>query len=80
MDIGPTTVLFGVLILAGVALSVAGMRFVATPARLFGAGAIARIMGTIAGVGGPVLALACRHESGARLRATLALPSSRLRC
>jgi len=66
-------VLFAVLVLAGVALSVAGLHVRPTAGTSFGAGAASGFMGTIASVGGPAMALLYQREAGARLRSTLAL-------
>ena len=65
--------LFAVLVLAGVALSVAGLRVEPTRSANFGAGAASGFMGTITSVGGPAMALLYQREDGARLRSTLAL-------
>jgi hypothetical protein len=66
-------VLFAVLVLAGVALSVAGLTVEPTPQANFGAGAASGFMGTITSVGGPAMALLYQREDGARLRSTLAI-------
>lgn len=65
--------LFAVLVLAGVALSAAGLRVEPTGPANFGAGAASGFMGTITSVGGPAMALLYQREDGARLRSTLAL-------
>jgi uncharacterized membrane protein YfcA len=50
-------------------------RVVTLPMRrrvLFGAGVVSGVTGTATSIGGPPLALVYQHESGARLRATMA--------
>ncbi|MBB1597330.1 hypothetical protein A9973_25030 [Achromobacter sp. UMC46] len=64
-------VLFACLILAAVALSVAGLRFTATPGRVSGAGVASGIMGTMTSVGAPPIAIVLQHSAPPRLRATL---------
>lgn len=64
-------VLFACLILAAVALSVAGLRFTATPGRVSGAGVASGIMGTMTSVGAPPIAIVLQHAAPPRLRATL---------
>jgi uncharacterized membrane protein YfcA len=65
-------VLFGVLILAAVALSVAGWSVAPNAGSLLGAGALSGFMGTTVSVGGPPLALVYQHQPGPELRATMA--------
>lgn len=50
-------VLFACMILAAVALSVAGLKFSATPGRVSGAGVASGIMGTMTSVGAPPIAI-----------------------
>jgi uncharacterized membrane protein YfcA len=64
-------VLFACLILAAVALSVAGLRFTATPGRVSGAGVASGLMGTMTSVGAPPIAIVLQHAAPPRLRATL---------
>ncbi|CAB3660725.1 sulfite exporter TauE/SafE family protein [Achromobacter pestifer] len=64
-------VLFACLILTAVALSVAGLRFTATPGRVSGAGVASGIMGTMTSVGAPPIAIVLQHTAPPRLRATL---------
>ncbi len=66
-------VLFACMILAAVALSVAGLRFSATPGRVSGAGVASGIMGTMTSVGAPPLAIVLQHAAPPRLRATLGM-------
>jgi uncharacterized protein len=62
---------FSALILAAVIVSVAGLHIrTSKPALLIGGGA-AGILGTMAGVQGPPIALVLQHEAPDRLRATL---------
>jgi uncharacterized membrane protein YfcA len=66
-------VIFGVLVLAAVAVSVAAPHPPRQPAVLLGAGALSGFMGTISAIGAPVLALLYQNEEGRALRATLGL-------
>ena len=68
---GRMTLVFGGLVLLAVALSVSGVRLRVRPSTLVGAGALSAIMGTIAAVGGPPMALLYQDATGPRLRATL---------
>jgi uncharacterized membrane protein YfcA len=62
---------FGVLVLAAVALTAAGYRIALTRGNLIAASAGAGAMGTIAGVHGPPIALLYQHESPERIRSAL---------
>ncbi|AUA55337.1 Sulfite exporter TauE/SafE [Achromobacter spanius] len=64
-------VLFAGMILVAVALSVAGLRFTATPGRVSGAGVASGIMGTMTSVGAPPIAIVLQHTTPPQLRATL---------
>lgn len=64
-------VLFAGMILVAVALSVAGLRFTATPGRVSGAGVASGIMGTMTSVGAPPIAIVLQHTAPPQLRATL---------
>lgn len=66
-------VLFAGMILVAVALSVAGLRFSATPGRVSGAGVASGIMGTMTSVGAPPIAIVLQHAEPPRLRATLGM-------
>lgn len=66
-------VLFACMILIAVALSVAGLRFSATPGRVSGAGVASGIMGTMTSVGAPPIAIVLQHAAPPRLRATLGM-------
>jgi uncharacterized protein len=66
-------VLFACMILAAVGLSVAGLRFSATPGRVSGAGVASGIMGTMTSVGAPPIAIVLQHAAPPRLRATLGM-------
>ncbi len=69
---GPTlSVLFAVLILAGVALSVRGWVVSTTPSASAAAGVASGLMGTITSAGAPPLAIAMQNLPPAPLRATL---------
>ena len=65
-------ILFGVLVLVGVALSVSGRHPRQTPRSLVAAGAASGFMGTTTGIGGPPMALLFQRERGPQLRAALA--------
>ena len=62
---------FAVLIMAAVFLSVAGLRVRTGTLALLIGGAASGILGTMAGVQGPPIALVLQHEAPDRLRATL---------
>ena len=62
---------FGFLVLLGVAMSLSGLRFRPRRSVLLGAGAMSAVMGTIASIGGPPMALVYQDAQGARLRATM---------
>ena len=63
--------LFGLFILAAVAMSASGLRFEPTGSALITAGLISGVLGTVAAVGGPPLALLYQDASGARIRSTI---------
>lgn len=63
--------LLGIFILSAVAMSVSGLRFEATNRALVTAGVVSGLLGTVAAVGGPPLALLYQHASGARIRSTI---------
>ena len=62
---------FGALVLLGVAMSLSGLRFRPRRSVLLGAGAMSAVMGTIASIGGPPMALVYQDAPGAQLRATM---------
>jgi uncharacterized membrane protein YfcA len=62
----------GLLVLLAVAMSASGWRVRPTPWTLIGAGTMSGFMGTTTSIGGPPIALVYQHESGPRLRGTLA--------
>jgi uncharacterized membrane protein YfcA len=62
---------FGILLLLGVAISVAGIRFPPRPRNLVFAGLLSAVMGTIATIGGPPMALVYQDANGEELRSTL---------
>lgn len=66
------SLLVGLSVLAGVALGFSGLRLMPSPRYLLVAGFVSGIFGTIASVGGPPIALLYQHETGPRLRGTLA--------
>lgn len=63
--------LFGLLVLAAVALTAAGYRIALTRRSIVAASATAGIMGTVAGVHGPPIALLYQHEKPERVRSAL---------
>jgi uncharacterized membrane protein YfcA len=65
--------LFAVLILLAVALSASGIHIPVTGRNLVAAGIVSGVMGTIAGIHGPPMALLYQREKGNIVRATLAV-------
>lgn len=63
--------LFGALTLSGVAMSVSGIQFHPHRPQLVVAGFLSGVMGTIASIGGPPMALVYQRAEGPRLRATM---------
>ncbi|AOY89148.1 hypothetical protein BKP64_13770 [Marinobacter salinus] len=63
--------IFGVLILAGVALSIGGLRPALNARNSILAGAASTYMGTITAVGGPPIALIYQNEKGPLVRANM---------
>ena len=63
--------LFGVFILAAVAMSASGLRFEPTGRALVAAGVVSGVIGTVAAAGGPPLALLYQDAPGARIRSTI---------
>ncbi len=70
-DPGAVAVLVALAVLAGVALSLSGLRVAITTPSLIGAGAISGLTGTLTSVGAPPMALLYQHAPPARTRATL---------
>ena len=62
---------FGVIVIAAVAMSVSGVRVRPRPATLLAGGVLSGLFGTVAAVGGPPIALLYQHASGTRFRGTL---------
>lgn len=69
---GDLELVFGLLLLAGIAASATARGLVPTPPTLLGAGVASGFMGTVVSVGGPPIALVYQRASGPVLRATLA--------
>jgi uncharacterized membrane protein YfcA len=69
---GQANIVFGSLVLLGVALSLVGLSLRPSPRVLIGAGCVSGVMNTISSIGGPPIALVYQHEKGAKLRGTLA--------
>lgn len=63
---------FGVLVLGGVAMLASGIHVPPTRRRLIVAGALSGYMGTATSIGGPPMAMLYAGEQGRRLRGTLA--------
>lgn len=62
---------FGVLVMLGVVVSIAGLHIVATRRNVLLAGTMSGFMSTVSSVGGPPMALVYQHEEGPRVRATI---------
>jgi uncharacterized protein len=62
----------GIAVLAAVAVSLAGITIPFRRSTLVGAGATSGVMGTVAGLDGPPMALLYQHHSGSHIRANLA--------
>jgi len=60
------------LILLAVVLAASGLRIAPRAGTLFGAGVVSGVMGTVASVGGPAVAIVYQHAPGPTLRGTLA--------
>jgi uncharacterized membrane protein YfcA len=65
------SVVFALVVLAGVGLSIGGWHIRPTTSTLVAAGATAGFMGTISGIGGPPIALVYQNADGPTLRGTL---------
>ena len=65
------SILFALVILAGVAMSLARIELPSSPAVMFGAGCISGFMGTVTSVGLPPIALMYQNASQSTLRASL---------
>jgi len=65
--------LFGILILLAVAISVSGIHVPLTKINLISAGLVSGVMGTVAGIHGPPVALLYQRQAGNTIRATLAV-------
>ena len=61
----------GLFVLFGVAMSMSGLKVKPTRLVLLWAGALSGVMGTIASIGGPPIALVYQDAPGARIRATM---------
>lgn len=67
-----TALTTGFLVLVAVALSASGLRLRFTPPILVQVGVVSGFMGTTSSMSGPPIALVYQHETGPRVRATLA--------
>jgi uncharacterized membrane protein YfcA len=72
LPIDSMKMLLAAVVLAGALMGLVHSGGRPTPAVLFGAGIASGFMATAAGLGGPPVALAYQHETGLRLRGTLA--------
>ncbi|HEY5664890.1 MAG TPA: sulfite exporter TauE/SafE family protein [Ilumatobacter sp.] len=73
MDETGIAVVVAASVLLAVVGSLTGLRFTPTPRNLLAAGTASGFSGTVAGVGGPPMALTYQHSDPRTLRATLAL-------
>ncbi|MDC7786030.1 sulfite exporter TauE/SafE family protein [Rhodoplanes sp. TEM] len=71
LPVREVSIVFALLILAGVAMSLARFAPRVSPATMFGAGCISGFMGTITSVGTPPIALMYQNAPKATLRASL---------
>ena len=62
---------FGLMVILAVAISLSGVHVRPRPPALLAGGVLSGLMGTVAAVGGPPLALLYQHASGERIRGTL---------
>jgi uncharacterized membrane protein YfcA len=69
---GALSVLVGALVLLAVLLSLGLGRFERTRPLMVAAGFLSGVMGTVAALGGPSVAVLYQHEHGPKIRATLA--------
>ena len=65
------SLVFGTLVLTAVAMTVSGLRLEPSRINLLGAGTLSGIMGTVASIGGPPMALLYQHASGSTVRANM---------
>lgn len=65
------SIVFGAFVIVGVLMSISGIRFRPGTFVLVVAGTLSGIMGTIASIGGPAMALVYQDAEGARIRATM---------
>jgi hypothetical protein len=63
--------IFGLIVLAGVLLSVSGWHVKRTPLNVVFSGALSGVASTISSVGGPPMALIYQHERGPSVRGTM---------
>ncbi len=73
MGQGTIAIVIGLSVLLAVVGSLTGVRFAPTPRNLLVAGTASGFSGTVAGVGGPPMALTYQHSDPRTLRATLAM-------
>ena len=71
LDASGFSILFGLLVLLGVALSAWGVRVRVTRTSTLGAGMLGGFMGTTSAIGGPPMALVYQHSGAQQFRGTL---------
>ncbi len=65
-------IVFGAVILIGIGITSSGLHVPLTRATALMAGTLSGVMGASSGIGAPLLALVYQHETGPKIRATLA--------
>ena len=63
--------MFGLMVVLAVAISVSGVHIRPRPLTLLVGGVLSGLLGTVAAIGGPPIALLYQHASGTRFRGTL---------
>ena len=71
LDASGFSLLFGLLVLVGVALSASGLHVRVSRGSTLGAGMLGGFMATTSAIGGPPVALVYQHSEAARFRGTL---------
>ncbi len=73
LPVDTLTIMFGIVVLAGVGLSLIGWHLRHTRGNLFGIGILSGFMATTTAIGGPPLALIYQNYPGKQLRGTLSV-------
>ena len=68
---GQLSRVFGLMVVLAVVVGVSGVHVRPRPSTLLAGGVLSGLMGTVAAIGGPPIALLYQHASGARFRGTL---------